>query len=177
MPITNGVRHNPKKTTGTARCSECHLSFALRRYWQRFCSYKCQYTNANRARQAAVEAIPRKVTACLRCGTDLSHKKSHAIYCSKTCKSMDHTFKHRGKTRFANTARRLLIFQRDNGACYMCGTAVTLKEMELDHLIPVKKGGSSESSNLAVSCRWCNRSKGAKVSGMQNLKIADLSWR
>ena len=162
-------------TNGETKCAECGSSFIAWQYAQRFCSYKCGYTYRNRARQVAVDAIPRKVAACLRCGAGLSDKKSHAIYCSRTCKSMDHVVKHRGNTRLVNTPRRLLIFQRDGGCCYMCGTEVSLKEMHLDHLIPIAQGGTSDPFNLAVSCAWCNRSKGTRVSDVQHRKIAELA--
>jgi len=164
-----------KKIWEPVQCHECHSSFVPSLPKQVFCSYKCGYTYRNRAKQAVIDATPRRVAACLRCGKDLSLKSSHAIYCSKTCKSMDHTFKHRGKTQLKGTARRTLIFSRDGGACYICGNTVSFKEMELDHIIPVKKGGTSDSFNLAVSCRRCNRSKGAKISDVQHLKIAELT--
>ena len=34
--------------------------------------------------------------------------------------------------------------------------------LEVDHLIPVAKGGKNELLNLVTSCRDCNRGKGAK---------------
>jgi 5-methylcytosine-specific restriction endonuclease McrA len=34
--------------------------------------------------------------------------------------------------------------------------------LQIDHIIPVAKGGKSVSSNLRVLCNKCNASKGAK---------------
>ena len=34
---------------------------------------------------------------------------------------------------------------------------------ELDHIIPISKGGQNEKSNLILSCRHCNISKGARL--------------
>ena len=105
----------------------------------------------------------------------MAHKKAHAIYCSKTCKSMDHTIKHRSKTRFTSVARRHEIYLRDNKKCYMCNKELGVKDFHLDHLIPVKKGGSNESNNLAVSCPYCNRSRGTKIEEKQLAKLKELS--
>jgi len=34
---------------------------------------------------------------------------------------------------------------------------------EIDHIIPVIKGGTDDKNNLALLCRKCNRSKGANI--------------
>ncbi len=56
---------------------------------------------------------------------------------------------------------RRAIYDRDNGECHLCGKHVPEKEMELDHLIPVSRGGDHVALNLRVSCRSCNRRRGA----------------
>jgi len=52
------------------------------------------------------------------------------------------------------------ILQRDGNRCVVCGQGasdgVTL---EIDHIVPVSKGGSDEKSNLQVLCAPCNRGK------------------
>jgi hypothetical protein len=155
-------------------CVFCNANFEIVQYAQRFCSKKCGYSFSNRERQKTISSIPRLVQRCLRCDIDLSNKKKHAIYCSKTCKSMDHTAKHRAKSRTLSTARRAEIYHRDNKKCYMCNTALTIEEIELDHIIPIFMGGSSDPSNIATSCRQCNRSKGTKVGSKQIVKLLEL---
>lgn len=44
-----------------------------------------------------------------------------------------------------------------NGPCDYCG--LIGHPMEIDHIIPMSKGGSNEVSNLHGLCRYCNRSK------------------
>jgi 5-methylcytosine-specific restriction endonuclease McrA len=44
-----------------------------------------------------------------------------------------------------------------NGPCDYCGLVGL--PMELDHRIPISKGGSNELDNLHGICRYCNRSK------------------
>lgn len=53
-----------------------------------------------------------------------------------------------------------LVWQRDQGACRMCGSNV---ELQFDHVIPVSAGGSSTEDNLQILCGPCNRRKGAAV--------------
>jgi 5-methylcytosine-specific restriction endonuclease McrA len=51
---------------------------------------------------------------------------------------------------------RLRIFARDGHKCQQCGAKPPL---ELDHIMPVSKGGSAEESNLQALCVKCNRAK------------------
>ena len=44
--------------------------------------------------------------------------------------------------------------------CEYCGKSGHKAEMEVDHVLPWAQGGSNNVSNLAISCRACNRSKG-----------------
>ena len=45
--------------------------------------------------------------------------------------------------------------------CAYCGC--TSGPFELDHIIPVSRGGGNDQENLTCACRACNRSKGAKT--------------
>ena len=57
---------------------------------------------------------------------------------------------------------REAIKQRDNYTCQICGNSV-FKEpnllLEVDHIIPISKGGKTEASNLQTLCWRCNRKK------------------
>ena len=64
------------------------------------------------------------------------------------------TIKHRVHGRF----RRIAI-ARAGGRCHYCGCAVEPKDFEIDHVIPVSRGGRSRLSNLVAACKPCNRSK------------------
>jgi 5-methylcytosine-specific restriction endonuclease McrA len=151
-------------------CIVCQTEFIPNISWQKSCSYECGYKHQNQKRYRAITNHKK----CARCNVSLEGKKSHAIYCSKTCKSMDHTFKHRSKTRTTSTARRNKIYNRDNQKCYICLNFVNFKDFELDHLVPVSRGGSGEPNNLAVTCRRCNRSKGSKIDLLQLSKLFEL---
>ena len=160
------------KTVNELRvCDWCGSMFIAVQYAQRFCTKVCGYSLYNSTKWVPK---PRIATNCQRCGCDITHKKSHAIYCSKTCKSMDHTFNRRRGTRTKNKVRRQEIIARDGSRCYLCGKSLSTSEVELDHLIPVLMGGDTDPSNLATACRPCNRSRGASLTITQILKRNEI---
>ena len=55
------------------------------------------------------------------------------------------------------------IVQDQNCQCMYCGTMITAKTCELDHIVPRAAGGSSRRENLAGVCRDCNASKGGRM--------------
>lgn len=56
------------------------------------------------------------------------------------------------------------VLKRDNFTCQICGsTAQDGVKLEVDHIIPVSRGGRTEMSNLQTLCERCNRGKRDKV--------------
>ena len=61
---------------------------------------------------------------------------------------------------------RDFIKNRDNFTCCTCGNSVYKEPnllLEIDHIIPVAKGGPTEERNLQTLCWKCNRAKGSKI--------------
>lgn len=61
---------------------------------------------------------------------------------------------------------REFIKSRDNYTCCQCGNSTYAEPnllLEIDHIIPVSKGGLTEESNLQTLCWKCNRSKSNKI--------------
>lgn len=54
---------------------------------------------------------------------------------------------------------RLKILARDGYICGYCGSEAT----QVDHVVPVSKGGSNDEHNLIASCSRCNRLKSDKT--------------
>jgi len=52
------------------------------------------------------------------------------------------------------------IAVRDGGKCKKCEAT---EKLQLDHIMPKSKGGSSEDSNLQLLCAKCNKAKGVKL--------------
>ena len=55
---------------------------------------------------------------------------------------------------------RYEIFKRDNFRCVLCGATRNEDKLEIDHIIPISKGGKTIKSNLRTLCFKCNRGKG-----------------
>jgi len=66
------------------------------------------------------------------------------------------TWQDRLANRRVPDSLRAAVLVRDGGRCRRCRRAVNL---EMDHIVPVSKGGKTEESNLQVLCRRCNRAK------------------
>lgn len=57
------------------------------------------------------------------------------------------------------------VIKRDGFRCQICGRSVKNNpkiELEVDHIIPISKGGKTIKSNLQTLCRECNRGKSTK---------------
>ncbi|RSX51617.1 type II CRISPR RNA-guided endonuclease Cas9 [Bifidobacterium callimiconis] len=56
--------------------------------------------------------------------------------------------------------RRLEAIQRQNGQCLYCGRGINFRTCEMDHIVPRKGAGSTNTrTNLAAVCAECNRMK------------------
>jgi 5-methylcytosine-specific restriction enzyme A len=45
------------------------------------------------------------------------------------------------------------------GLCHYCEKKFTSKELTMDHVVPLARGGKSTRSNLVTSCKPCNQNK------------------
>jgi len=79
--------------------------------------------------------------------------------------ALDHQHRRRAESFGGKTESvdRFKVFQRDEGACYLCGGMVDPENWHLEHKIPLSKGGSHTYENVGVSHPECNISKGTKV--------------
>jgi len=54
---------------------------------------------------------------------------------------------------------RMLILERDRFRCTLCGKSARETKLEVDHNVPVAKGGTDTLDNLRTLCFDCNRGK------------------
>ncbi len=45
------------------------------------------------------------------------------------------------------------------GICHYCGKTVKPKELTLDHVVPIDRGGRSTKGNCVPACKECNNNK------------------
>ena len=58
---------------------------------------------------------------------------------------------------------RFSIYERDGNRCRKCGKSGWHHDLEIDHIIPISKGGKSTYDNLQTLCRECNLEKGSRI--------------
>ena len=58
-----------------------------------------------------------------------------------------------------NKHLRLQVLIRDRQKCCICGRSKDEVPLEVDHIVPISRGGNDEMSNLAALCKDCNSGK------------------
>lgn len=54
---------------------------------------------------------------------------------------------------------RRSVYEQDGRRCRFCHVSLRFRDMTLDHLTPVSRGGKSTIDNLACACSACNHAK------------------
>ena len=57
---------------------------------------------------------------------------------------------------------RQKVFDKYSGHCAYCGKKIDIKDMQVDHIIPVCLNGNDDIANTNPSCRRCNHYKRAE---------------
>lgn len=150
-------------------CEQCGEKFTARK--RKYCSAKCRVIA--RERRLSAYRPPTEEISCKECGASFLPKRDTGKYCCADCgnKSKWRAATVRRRARLRNCESENFdpfeIFERDKWRCYLCGVRV-LKSLrgtrqdrapELDHIIPLSKGGDHLRTNVACSCRRCNQTK------------------
>lgn len=156
----------PCKGNGAKRCSEeCRKKY-----------------NRQRAREHSIQtdARDRSQRACKECGALFvpEYGNQRRWFCSDEC--LRRRARRTGKaTRRARIQGAPLlqsidpidVCQRDRWTCYLCGCS-TPRELrgttderapEIDHVVPLSRGGTHSYDNVRCACRACNQRKGTKT--------------
>jgi 5-methylcytosine-specific restriction endonuclease McrA len=63
------------------------------------------------------------------------------------------------------------IFHRDKSRCQYCGKVFAQRELNLDHVVPLSRGGRSTWNNVVTACIPCNSRKGNRTPEEANLQL------
>lgn len=60
--------------------------------------------------------------------------------------------------------------QINEGLCHYCGQKFQSKELTMDHIVPIARGGTSTPGNIVPACRECNQKKKLETPAEQVLR-------
>lgn len=63
------------------------------------------------------------------------------------------------KRRKLSKEERMKVYEKCQGHCAYCGCTLEYKDMQVDHVKPVYRGGEDDISNMLPACRSCNHYK------------------
>jgi 5-methylcytosine-specific restriction endonuclease McrA len=94
-----------------------------------------------------------------RAGDEVIHTPTRAIRIPKVIQLVRYD---RLPTREVRFTRRN-IFYRDKNRCQYCGKVYQQRELNLDHIVPISRGGNSCWENVVCACIDCNTKKGDRL--------------
>lgn len=195
------LKNPPSRRIYIKECDNCHTAFVARQNRARFCSEVCARRDRykNNKKEILLRDKKRKLTTiygttirnCNVCNKEYDFlKQGSGKFCSDVCqdknkkyakKAFGHT--HRKRARFYGviytSVNKNKVFARDKWTCKICGIKTPMRNMgkqldnspELDHVIPLSKGGPHTYTNVQCSCRQCNIMKGDSLVGQLKLAI------
>ena len=63
------------------------------------------------------------------------------------------------------------IFERDGNTCQYCGKVFDRRDLNIDHVIPRDRGGTTVWENVVCSCIACNTHKANRTPGEAGMKL------
>lgn len=178
-------------------CIVCGIDFYSRQAGCRYCSDECvKEGERRRAHDVSKQEFYARVTPkkCKECSCVFipEYGTKRRVYCSAKCLK-----KAMGRLKPRNHQQRakkygveyryfsdMTILKRDGWQCYICGCS-TPKELrgtyennapEIDHIIPLSKGGSHTKDNVRCCCRACNLAK-TNMTLEETRRLKMFKWR
>lgn len=167
----------PSTKVSFPTCGVCASPFASRRSAARYCSDVCEA----RSRRPAERA-------CLHCGASFHPSHGNERTCSASCrKALKKSYpsyrackgvqrqarKLRLRTLVVEPVDPIKVLQRDGWKCQVCDvpTPMSLRGShhdcapEVDHIVPISRGGEHSYRNTRCLCRRCNSAKLDRLDG------------
>lgn len=173
----------------TLVCAQCGSRFTAART-QKLCSQACRAKYFK-----ATHSYQRKLTAeiaCSECNQMFKPARLGTIMCSDTCRKRKArraaiASGQRAANRKARKVRKrgvtveavnpLRVLERDRWTCQLCGVSAPKRlrgsyddrAPEVDHIIPLARGGEHSYRNTQCACRRCNLAKSSQPMGQMRL--------
>jgi 5-methylcytosine-specific restriction endonuclease McrA len=170
----------PKPPKATKYCVDCGIEAnALR------CDPCGKAQARERARLWYRANHPLSARICQECGEGYDGTPTRS-YCSMACRcrAVKRTARKAGKARkraaTVESVNPTKVFMRDGWRCHLCGGMTDKskrgtmhpKAPELDHIVPLARGGEHSYANTACAHKKCNAAKSDKIIGQPSLLAA-----
>lgn len=167
-------------------CKWCEKEF-VQSHGVLWCSHECRKaTEAARMREYDKAKKVLKSRRCKECGKEFTpeYGNKRRGFCSDICgsKYSNRVGKATRRARIANAPLvdnidPIAVLSRDKWKCHICGRKTPKKlrgtiednAPEMDHIIPLARGGTHTWDNVACACRKCNSDKGDRIVGQLKL--------
>lgn len=159
-------------------CRVCQKAFFSNRRYVVFCSEICLKADARRKEFERNSKRKKLISRpCKACGREFApaYGDQRRVFCSHECSNrvgrLNRRMRERGS--FVESVDPFRVFERDGWRCQICHRPTprrlrgSIEDMapELDHIVPLAKGGEHSYRNTQCACRACNGAKGDKVYG------------
>lgn len=159
-------------------CAYCSSKFVALGQ-KKLCSAACRRATARRRFARKPPLVAQR--NCLRCKKPFTGRAGGGrgnkgqIFCSERCNDAYHDAggNHRQRARHYGVAyepiKTIVVLARDGWQCQICGETTPqslrgtteARAPELDHRVPLARGGSHTWGNVQCACRACNLAKGS----------------
>jgi 5-methylcytosine-specific restriction endonuclease McrA len=154
-------------------CLRCGIVFRVARRGPR--SDMCRPCRKRAWRAARGEWAPTgEIRRCRKCGADFTVQRRRQQFCMRACGELWQRVARRGIQ--PGSYRRNEIGHRDGWRCHLCAgpidpqlSGLAMDGPQLDHLVPIARGGTDESGNVAIAHRRCNSARGARL-------LTEIEW-
>lgn len=174
-------------------CVECGGSFKVEAASQVVCSEECKKDrqahlsklaqSRSKARARERDTRPLIELVCPECQASHFTKLGNKKFCSEKCRRKVHRRNVSSRTDArirsvtVESVNPIKVFERDGWKCQLCGKntprtkrgTLDKNAPELDHIMPLSRGGEHSYRNTQCSCRSCNAAKGNTPRGQLSL--------
>lgn len=128
---------------------------------------------ARRSREAKVREKQQRLATkaaqcrgCEECGAPIPpDRRSDIRFCTDECQRRVSHRRHRARNRaaFVEHVDPLVVLERDDNICGICGGDVDPDDFHIDHIVPLARGGLHNYENTQAAHPSCNWAKSARV--------------
>ena len=180
------VQARKPKQIITRVCVECSQAFVvhIKTSRQQTCSPACRGIRLSKVLRGKKYRATNAGIVCAECGKEFATSRTAKRICNRCAqKNNNGHHEHRAKRKgspYVYGIKPEQVFKRDHWRCQLCGCKTPQRlrgknqptSPEVDHIIPIARGGGHTWDNVQCACRKCNIDKRAVIRGQFRLDLA-----